>query len=197
VSYCFECGTELVVRTAATDGRDRETCPGCGWIHYRNPKILVSCYVTWGDKLVLLRRGAEPAYGLWAGPAGFVEIGETLEQAVAREVYEEIGATMNPNSLELFAVSSLSQINEVYIVFRGTPISPAFHAGPEVLEIGFFDEHTVPWNELAFPELVSGYIREFFSEYRTGRFSIHVRQEAANGRRQVDYLIRRHWSRPI
>jgi mutator protein MutT len=42
-----------------------------------------------GDRVLLVRRGREPAYGLWSVPGGLVELGESLEQAVRREVAEE------------------------------------------------------------------------------------------------------------
>lgn len=68
-------------------------------------------------------------------------------------------------------------------------MAPVFYAGPEVLEIRAFDANAIPWSELAFPELVTDYVREFLSEYGTGRFSIHVRQESGDRRRQVKYSI--------
>lgn len=42
-----------------------------------------------GDSVLLVRRGAEPAYGKWSIPGGVVDVGETLLEAVARELKEE------------------------------------------------------------------------------------------------------------
>jgi 8-oxo-dGTP diphosphatase len=47
-------------------------------------------------RLLLIRRGHDPHAGLWSLPGGRVEDGETLEQAVRREVHEETGLRVNP-----------------------------------------------------------------------------------------------------
>jgi ADP-ribose pyrophosphatase YjhB (NUDIX family) len=55
------------------------------------PIVGVAGVVFDGDQVVVVRRGRPPAYGEWSLPGGAVELGESLEQAVVREVYEEIG----------------------------------------------------------------------------------------------------------
>ena len=44
-----------------------------------------------GDRVLLVRRGSEPAYGKWSLPGGLVELGESLQEATCREVAEEAG----------------------------------------------------------------------------------------------------------
>ena len=65
-------------------------CPACGQIEYPKicPAVIVA--VTHGDKLLLTRYANRPFRG-YALIAGFVEIGETLEDTVHREVMEEVG----------------------------------------------------------------------------------------------------------
>lgn len=51
------------------------------------------------DRVLLVERGQEPLKGIWSLPGGAVEAGETLEEAVRREVREETGLEIEPLSL--------------------------------------------------------------------------------------------------
>ena len=53
------------------------------------PIFGVGGVVFWDDRVVLVKRGNEPAYGKWSIPGGAVEPGETMWEAVEREIYEE------------------------------------------------------------------------------------------------------------
>jgi mutator protein MutT len=66
------------------------------------PIIGVAAVVIENNRIALVRRGRPPAYGEWSLPGGAVELGETLEKAVVREVSEEIG--LEVEVLELVAV---------------------------------------------------------------------------------------------
>lgn len=54
-----------------------------------------------GGKVLLIQRGKEPLKGRWVIPGGTVELGETLEEAVAREVREETGIIVRPREVVL------------------------------------------------------------------------------------------------
>jgi ADP-ribose pyrophosphatase YjhB (NUDIX family) len=58
------------------------------------PVVGVGAVVLDSDRVLLVKRGQAPLKGHWSLPGGAVEIGETLEQAVAREVLEETGVTI-------------------------------------------------------------------------------------------------------
>jgi len=51
----------------------------------------VAAVIVEDDRILLIKRGKEPSKGKWSVPGGSVEPGETLEEAVEREVYEETG----------------------------------------------------------------------------------------------------------
>jgi NAD+ diphosphatase len=84
--YCGRCATPTVYRAGE---RCRE-CPGCGLSFYPRLAPAVIMLVRNGERLLLARAHRHPA-GFYSVLAGFVEPGETLEEAVAREVYEEVG----------------------------------------------------------------------------------------------------------
>jgi NAD+ diphosphatase len=82
--YCGACGTLTEFQEA---GHSRK-CPSCGAQHFPRTDPAVIMLVTDGERCVL---GKRPGLGRWTVLAGFVEPGETLEAAVAREVHEEVG----------------------------------------------------------------------------------------------------------
>jgi len=84
--FCGACGTGTVAR--ATE-RSRE-CLACGLVAYPRLAPAVMALVRRGPEL-LLARSPRFAKGVYSALAGFVEPGETLEQCLEREVYEEVG----------------------------------------------------------------------------------------------------------
>lgn len=82
--FCGRCGTPLI----PSDTERALVCPKCGVIEYPRifPAVIIA--LTHDDKIMLAKYPGGQKQVLLAG---FVEIGETLEQTVAREVYEEVG----------------------------------------------------------------------------------------------------------
>src|SRR5499427_5018193 len=68
----------------------------------QRPYLAVSAAIVRDGKFLLVRRARPPAQGLFTLPGGVVELGETLKQAVEREVREETGMTVEPVALAGF-----------------------------------------------------------------------------------------------
>ena len=81
MKFCSQCGNPVTHRIPEGDTRLRFVCDSCHTIHYQNPNIVAGCVATWGTKVLLCRRAIEPRRGYWTLPAGFMENGETIEQA--------------------------------------------------------------------------------------------------------------------
>ena len=99
-SYCSSCGTAF-----APDSGWPRTCAVCGATTYRNPlpvavALLPVCQ-DGGTGLLVIRRSIEPRRGLLALPGGFIDHGETWQQAVVRELAEETGLTAAPGDVRL------------------------------------------------------------------------------------------------
>lgn len=85
--YCPLCATPL--SSGLRHGRTRLYCPHCSFINYENPLPTTVALAELNRKIILIKRGIEPLKGIWTLPSGFMEIGETPEQACLRELKEE------------------------------------------------------------------------------------------------------------
>lgn len=88
--YCANCGSA----TRPEDAGHVRRCVDCGTSHFPRTDPAVIMLVRDGDRCVLGRRTGAPEHR-WSTLAGFVEPGESLESAVAREVLEEVGLVVN------------------------------------------------------------------------------------------------------
>ncbi len=171
MKYCSNCGAELSYKIPAGDNRRRYVCGACKIIHYQNPKIVAGCIPEWEDKILLCRRAIEPRYGLWTVPAGFMENGETVVQAAARETREETHAEVEITSL--YSVFSLPHISQVYMFFRGRLRTLNFGRSAESLEVRLFGEEDIPWDALAF-RVVDETLQHYFRDCAQGTYTLHV-----------------------
>src|SRR5260370_19356242 len=118
-------------------------------IHYKNPLLVLGCVPEWEDTMLLCRRAIEPRLGYWTVPAGFMENGETMQHAAARECYEEALAKVEVGSL--LAVVNVTHASQVHVMFRARLLAPEFPPGAESLEVGFDTAAEIPWADLAVP----------------------------------------------
>ena len=120
--------------------------------------------------MLLCKRNIEPRHGKWTLPAGFLEIGESLGAGAARETDEEAGAKFELE--DLFAIMSVPKVGQVHIFYRARLLSDIFNPGFETLEARLFEEHEIPWEEIAF-KTVKETLTHYFNDRRDGHFKLH------------------------
>jgi ADP-ribose pyrophosphatase YjhB (NUDIX family) len=141
--FCPRCG-----QPAEVEFPHRITCPHCGYAAYYNPKPVAGVIpVDEEGGVILLRRGFEPGQGLWTFPGGFVELGESVEEAARRETVEELDMAIEVDAL--VGVYSRPEDRIVLIVYRARALGPP-HTSPEAVEVRAFAVDQLPWGELAF-----------------------------------------------
>jgi 8-oxo-dGTP diphosphatase len=143
INHCPRCGQPPTV-----DFPRSIRCPACGYGAYYNPKP-VACAIPRDEqgRVWLLRRGFEPNVGRWSMPGGFVDLGESVEDAAKREVMEEMAIAIDVTGL--VGVYSRAEDRTVVVVYaataRGIPSRTE-----EALEVRAFAPTEIPWQELAF-----------------------------------------------
>lgn len=101
--YCPCCGREeFEVRNEKA-----KQCNHCGFVYYFNPSASVACFIkNTAGELLLVRRAKDPAKDTLDLPGGFIDMHENAEEAVAREVKEETGLTLQSVSY-LFSLPNI------------------------------------------------------------------------------------------
>jgi ADP-ribose pyrophosphatase YjhB (NUDIX family) len=143
VRFCPRCGAEATVRFPRSI-----TCPTCGYGAYYNPKP-VACGIPLDPhgRLILMRRATEPGRGRWTMPGGFVDLGESVEQAAIREIAEELAIEVQIG--DLVGVYSSAKDRTVVVVYAAVALGEP-QVTEEALEVRAFAPNEIPWHELAF-----------------------------------------------
>jgi ADP-ribose pyrophosphatase YjhB (NUDIX family) len=94
-------------------------CAACGETSYRNPTPVAVAVQPVGLGLLVVRRGIPPAQDRLALPGGYIEVGETWQQAAVRELREEVGLAADPTAVRLF--DALSAPDGTLLIFGLLP----------------------------------------------------------------------------
>ena len=125
--FCRECGTELVPKELENEGIV-PYCPNCGQYRFPQYNVAVSMIVVneEKDEILLIQQYGRPSYIL---VAGYVGRGESLEDAVVREVREETGMTvshMKFNRTQFFEKSDTLMCNFTAFVKDSSELNTNF-----------------------------------------------------------------------
>jgi len=131
------------------EGKSRPACPSCGIVIYQNPKVVVGVIPVLDGKIALVRRAMNPRYGAWVFPGGYVDMGECVEDAALREVWEETGLRVRLE--RLLGVYSRQGEEVVLVVYAGQVVGGTLTAGDEQSEAVWFSPAALPpHDELGF-----------------------------------------------
>lgn len=147
--YCPKCASEL--QAASFGGRLRDSCPRCGWVHYRNPTAGVAVILIEDGKLLLGERQG----GGWCIPCGHVEWDEAAEEAAVREFEEETGLQVVLEGV--FTVHSNFHDPEQHTVgiwYSGRRVGGELRAAEDLVRVQFFPLGELPRLKFPTDELV-------------------------------------------
>ena len=163
--FCPRCGGALESRLLKATEPSRLVCSRCSFVYYVDPKVAVGTIITdERGRIVLVKRAIEPGYGKWVFPGGFIDRGETVEDAALREAREECGLEIRLD--RLINIYSYPGVAVIIIAFAATSVALGYQAriiafaatvlggclacDDESLEAQLFEPERIPWDELAF-----------------------------------------------
>lgn len=165
LKFCPRCGSsEFVI-----SGERSLKCHSCGFHLYVNASAAVAALVTDGNgKLMLVTRGVEPNYGKLDLPGGFIDHGESVEDGVKRELFEELG--MKVKSMKYINSAPNEYIFSGFSVFT---IDLAFEVLPDsidnlkpmddILDYKFYAEGEFNYDDIPAPS-IKQFVINFFKK---------------------------------
>jgi ADP-ribose pyrophosphatase YjhB (NUDIX family) len=152
--HCPQC------RSGEIEFRDSKqlVCLNCNFCYFHNVATAVGAIIRHGSEILLAVRSREPAQGMLDLPGGFTDPGESLEQALQRELREELGLQLNqPRYLFSFAntylyAGVLYQTTDIIFEFKVSS-KPAVVPADDVAAVRWLELLDVKQEEIAFDSI--------------------------------------------
>ncbi len=151
---CPECKSNGIVY----DGFKKYVCSECNWTLYHNAAAAVMAILTLGNKILFTVRAIEPAKNKLDFPGGFIDPGESAEEAVKREILEELDL----NDLDFIYLGSAANTYKYRNILYNT-CDFIFHAQignhpvniekSEIKEVVFLEKNEIIEGDLAFKSM--------------------------------------------
>jgi 8-oxo-dGTP diphosphatase len=143
VRFCPRCGSKTESRLIA--GAKRDMCRSCDEIFYDNPLSAVAVAAEKDGKILFIKRNVQPAKGMWALPGGFIEQGETVEQAAIRELKEETGIKAQKAEIIKVVTAQSSLFRTLILIgVKVSGISGKLKAGDDACDARWYDMRAIP-----------------------------------------------------
>jgi len=146
--FCSICGGRL-----KKDKRGNLACIKCSFINFRNPRPTATGLILYKNRLLLTKRGKAPFKGWWDLPGGYVERGETAEQALKREIEEETGLDIKiKNVFGTYSGTASFGADKYWIlsiVFFAQAQSQSLQANDDISDSRWFAKSEIP-SKIAF-----------------------------------------------
>lgn len=150
-SFCPKCGGTL-------EKKDNTVlvCSRCDLHYYVNPKPSNTVMLqNINGEILFVKRKYEPQKGYWDLPGGFVDLHETVEESVHREIQEELGITISDISYltsfpDRYAYKGVNWHTICSAFTAKIPTNTSIKAADDVSEVAFFTYEDIPYDHIAF-----------------------------------------------
>ncbi|MGJ8692622.1 MAG: NUDIX hydrolase [Thalassotalea sp.] len=156
-NFCPQCKTDNLLFV----NKHYWTCKQCEFVYFHNTAAAVAGIIECNNQILLTVRAKEPGKGLYDLPGGFVDPKESLEQALSRELQEELQLDIQTNQWQYF----MSQPNtyeykdityntqDCVFTCRLASVVELKLEKSEILQAQWFDKDKIPFEDMAFESL--------------------------------------------